>query len=248
MIDSLELHALADGELSADERQRLELQLQQDAALKREYDAICTVKQAIRIHVRPVPCDPQWNACSARIAALKRTKRVEQVTGKYAWALCGGLAVFILLVGVSNRSQNPGGVPGSEIASATANLVPAGAPPSQQHAFVEQWLDGLLGQARRSISPERMQIVGAATGDLEGRRITRLSLRDASGDLGLIAVSGIVRFNGFQPYQSAQGFVTGKVQGADCIAWTDSSNTYVLIGSRSYDDLVAVAQTRLIQR
>jgi hypothetical protein len=245
MIDPLELHAYVDGELGKEEQARIRQQLDKDPESLREVERIRNLKQALRTHVAAPDCRSEWNRCSARIKELQKTRRTERFVTRNAWALCGVFFLAIVAGGYLNRSTANGStVQNADLARMVATLAPVGGPRSQAPHEVELWMDSMLGQARQSIASSRLDIRGAATGMVDGRRITRLACTDAKGDFSLVVVDGILDASNL-PSHSDPRFKIAKIQGVNCVLWTDGRSTLCLVADRSYDDLVKLALERL---
>ena len=96
MIDTELLHALADDELSADDRRKVEADLAQDPEAAKVLSSILAVKQAIASHVKPVECEDEWQRCRKRLDEMDKARRTEAFVGRYAWVMCTGLFAFIV--------------------------------------------------------------------------------------------------------------------------------------------------------
>lgn len=240
MIDPLELHAYADGQLEATDRARVSRQLETDPASKAQLDSILSLKQFVSTNCQAVECKDEWKKCLGRLNELDKAKRTESFVGKYAWALCGVFFVAILMGGVMSRNNPNSGRESADLARLAASFSPAGAPVSKEPVAMRRWLDSLVGQAAASVSPERLDIVSASTGELDGSRAAKLVLRDSGGDMALVMVNSNLNLDEL-PMGGEQPYHVGQLQGSNCIAWHDRENTLVLVGNRPYDELIPVA-------
>ena len=77
MIDPLELHAYADGQLDKADRDRVARQLETDAASKAELDSIVALKQFVSAKCEAVECKEEWRKCVGRLNELDKSKRAE---------------------------------------------------------------------------------------------------------------------------------------------------------------------------
>lgn len=244
MIDPLELHAYADKELDRESEDRVSRQLQQDPASQAELDTILGLKSTLQAHCKPVACSNEWQACVGRMDELDKVRRTESFVGKYAWALCGIFFLFILVGGLGTRLGPSKGMGSPDLARAVASLGQASSPQSQQPQEVRRWLDSLVGTASQLISPDKVIVLGAATGEIDGYRVAQLELRDAKGDLALLVLSAQLDLSEM-PNSSEPGLKAGKLQGVNSLAWNEDGYTLVFAGNRSYDDLAATLKSIL---
>ena len=246
MIDPIELHAYADGQLDQADRERIARQLESDFESKMELDSILSLKKLVSGNCHAVECRDEWKKCVGRLNELDKSKRAESFVGRYAWALCGIFFMAILIGGVVSRNSPSAGGQSTDIARVVASMSPTGGPVSKEPAKLRKWLDSLVGQAAASVSPERLNIVSASTGELDGARAARIILQDRSGEMALLLVNSDLNLGELTP-TSTSAFRAGQLQGSNFIAWHNTGNTYVLVGNRSYDDLVKVASDKLVR-
>lgn len=246
MIDPLELHAYADGQLSNADRDRILRDLETDAVARAELDSIIALKAFVGRNAQPVECHDEWKACVGRLNELDKSRRTENFIGRYAWGLCGVFFLAIVMGGVMSRTGGSSSAQSADLARVVASLSPVSSPAPKEPAAMRRWLDELVGQAAASISPDRFDVVRSSTGEVDGHRAASIVIRDATGDMSLLMVNGMLSLDNL-PLSPDGQFRTCELQGAHCIAWHDRGNTLVLSGSRSYDDLVKVAQTRLVR-
>jgi len=248
MIDPIELHALADGELGAAEKKRLERLVAESPIDAAEYEAILNLKAVLHTKVEPVgDCQLQWKACVGRLNEMDKTRRIERFVGRYAWGVCGAFALAIVGSGFLKRANPSTQVQSADLARVVATLNPSPEPPSPDQQARDRWLDALLGQARQSIDPNRLQIRSAATGELDGRPVTRLALRDPIGDMALLVIPDVLNFDGMGEMTGKQGYRLGRIEGMNCVAWSDGRNSLVLIADRSHEDLATIASRMAVR-
>jgi anti-sigma factor RsiW len=244
MIDLKDLHALADGELAPSEAAALREAMKSDPVTLTEYNAILNLKDCLRDKVRPVPvdCEEAWRGCVGRLNELDKTRRVEGFVGRYAWALCGAFFLMIAFGGMLNRGSGSGAVQTADLARMVTNLVPTSrSVPPQSTTAVNQWAQDLLGQAKNSVDPARMQIRGAAQGFVDGRLVTRFGLRDANGDLALLVIPDTASFDGMPTVAGSQRYRAARMGNVNCVAWTSGGSSLVLFSERTHEDLAKVA-------
>lgn len=240
MIDPIELHAFADGELSAEREAVLRKQLAESPQAQAELQSILALKKALREKCLAAECRQEWSACIGRLNELDRSRRAERFVGRYAWALCGVFLITILAGGLTSRNGRSDSVSMSDISRIATTLAPSRTPPMQDEAR-ERWLDELLGQARKSVDPNRVRILGYSGGELDGRPVNVFSLQDGRGKFALLVMPGVFNLEGTQELPQDRGFKLGHLQGLNCVVWTDGHNTLAVVGKRTYEDLVQVA-------
>lgn len=247
MIDPIELHALADGEVTPEERRAIEAALSASPPAQAEYRAIVELKQVLRTSVAPIECRQEWKACVGRLNEIDKARRIEGFVGRYAWGLCGSFFVAIVAGAMLTRTPDSSRVQSADLARMVSNLVPTRMPKASSNGEMDRWVDSLLGQARRSIDPNRMQVRGAATGYLDGRPVTRLTLRDGMGDLALIVVSDVLPLENMPEIQRDRGYRQGHIMGMNCVVWSDGRNTLALVGDREVERLADTASRLTIE-
>lgn len=240
MIDPNELHALADGELSAERSEELRQMLQRSEVHRRQLESIVALKTVIRSQSANLEVGDAWVACRARIKELDRAKATERIVGRYSWALCGVFFVAIVAGGFANRNVHRNSVSVSDFSRIATTIAPAQQPPAQDAAR-ERWLDSLLGAARRSVDPNRLEIVGYAMGELDMRPVTAFYLKDHLGRVALLAMPGNLDLQGSQPLSKDGRFKVGHLGGQNCVVWSDGEHTWTVVGNRGYEDLVRTA-------
>jgi hypothetical protein len=247
MIDPLELHAYADGQLNQADEARVSQMLKQDAASRAEFESIVSLKKALQARCKPVECASEWKACLGRLDELDKSRRTESFVGRYAWGLCGAFFLFILAGGLFNRMRPAGEMQPADVARAAATLSPAAGPRSQEPREVAQYLDNLVGEASRTIAPERLRIVDGATGEVNGHRVAKLGLRDGEGELALIVINGQLDLSKLEDAPDPR-LKEGKFLGTNSVAWVDQTgNTLILAGDRSYEELADTVLHRVIR-
>ena len=170
-----------------------------------------------------------------RVAELDRKQRVDNFVTRYAWGISGAFLVMIAVGGVFSRNVNANQVQSSEIASTFA-MVPTPASRAAAPTAYDHWLDGLLQHAKVSSDPTHLEVRGWAVGDLEGRRVVKVALRDLNGDLALLMIPGNVS-EGMGDSVSSGSFVSGKINGMNSVAKNIGAQSIILVGDRSYDQL-----------
>jgi hypothetical protein len=248
MNEFLDLHALADGELSVEQATGLKQRVQSDASLRREHEAILNLKDLVRDKSLKYESDECWKACVGRLNELDRSRKVNSFVSRYAWAFCGVL--FAAIVGARFFVKD---VRGDSVRAADIGRIfpiqgnpHAPVTPSQMQEYAS-----LLNLAKQAVDPNALHLVcpphQALMGDIS---ITRLDLQDGhSGVLELYLVPAQVNFEDTQPLGSdpsvSAGVIAGNGTSLNCLVWSSDGRTLVLAGDRQEADLEQV-RTELV--
>src|SRR5579862_5015513 len=188
MNDWLEVHALLDDELSAEERARVQERVKTCKKSEAEWRAVRELKQIVSEKcAQPADCDEVWLACTKRIRQIENTKSVVSFVGKHAWAFCGSFCLVILFAAGYSR-MNGGNLRPSDLQSVDAGLVAIPSPRSQTPNDLRQWLEENLSQTMHP-AQDKVGVLRGAFGHLpDGRRVTEATLEDSLGQLTLFVV------------------------------------------------------------
>ncbi len=239
MSDYLDIHALADGQLSGAEKSAAETRLRGCDASQREYQAVGILKDVLQSKCEPIECAETWSKCQVRLKEIERTKRVEGFVGRYAWGLCSIFLVAIVMAGSVNRLGGHG-VRTGDVARMAGSMIPLGSPRSQDPDDKRRWLSGVM-DGPMPVQPDTLQVVDGAKGRVNGHQMVRLNLMDAQGPMTLFIVADTQRVEDAE-HVNEQGIGICPLNGANAVGWADSNFGYILIGSRPFDSLVKIAQ------
>ncbi|HRF58395.1 MAG TPA: hypothetical protein PLH94_00610 [Fimbriimonadaceae bacterium] len=248
MSDYLEIHALADGELSAQEQVRVRDRIESDPRAKAEFVAVTLVKSTVQTRCVPVANDEVWSACRERLDAIDKTKRVEGFVGRYAWALCLGFLIMIVGAASFNRMPNRQSVDTGDMARMVAGMTPIPMPTQKPPAEVQRWAERQLDGAPVQLPAESMQVQSLSRGLYEGRRAMMVRLADARGSVALLVVEDTHSVEGMQGASDARLFGHGQVDGMNCISWVEDGVACLLVGARPPMELEGIAQQIRLQR
>lgn len=247
MIDRLDIHAWVDGELEESDQRALSQAVEADPALRAEFHAIVLTKRILKAKAEILDSQEAWLRCRPRLRELERDRKIQQFVGRRAWALCGALALALVVGHVANRTLGSGLIRPGEVASMSSLLVPVPQPQTSEPEKLRQWAAGAIGDAPMNLQPGVCQVRGIFAGYHEGRRIIRLLLRDSYGDVTVIAVSGASSIEGLRPLPSGGEFLSGSFAGRPCVAWTDSGYALFVVGDRDYESLAQIAASTKVR-
>ena len=237
MTEPTQLHALADGELDAREAQALRDALRDDPRAAAEVDAILNLKDLVAKHAAVLAEPEVWKACVARLDAVDKTRRVEGFVGRYAWALCGALFLFILSGRVAMRNAQGDSGRVRDVAS----IFGPGRAASPRSRLQNEADQALLRQVRQSLDPREIQVGVPLRGLVMGRPALRVPMRDRRGDLALTRIEGTLNLEDTSPTTLDPALSVGVMGGQSCLVWHAGGGTLVLSGDRSADALREVA-------
>lgn len=233
MSDYLELHALADGQLEGEAKLAAEERLRTCERSQAEYEAVLGLKETLGSKCEALTCEKTWSRCQSRLREIEKTKRVENFVGKYAWGICAAFLMFIVIGGSLNRAG--AGVRPGDVARVSASMSPL---PLGSIGDRRKMIDDLMGGPMK-IEPEKVQVVGAAKGVLNGHNVVKLDLADPSGPMAFFLFENTSQI---LEGRERDGFCACVVNGTNGLGWTEGKSSYLLIGDRPIDDLQVVAQ------
>lgn len=221
MNDITNIHALADNELDAETKQMVEASLSSDPAARREFEAVCALK-AVMSRVDPTECDAVWKKCTKRLDELDKSRKVEGLVTRNAWALCAVFAVAILGAGVMNKMR-PTVLPAADAAYA-ASSIPLG---NAEARYLEQLP-----------VPKDQRVIDGGRMEMNGVLLERYELVDGRGALTLLHAVG-AQISGCSDIGG--GFEKSIYNGRPAIIWADSGGTWILISDRDTGSLISAA-------
>ncbi len=244
MIDPLQLHAYVDGELTAEEKVTLDAEILNDQAAQQELASIQSLKVFLAEKVPSVECKSEWKDCVGRLKEIDKTRHVEGIVGRYAWALCGAFFCMIVVGGVARRGAGDR-VQSDDLAQMALSFRGSNRPavvPGEDKA-----LQQLLHNAAISVAPGNIRVLSAARGTLNDRPAVKLCLRDAKGDMALMMIQAQMGFEDLQSMEGQPPMYAGKLGDLNCVAWVEEGRSFVLIGERDATGLHEVASRIKIQ-
>lgn len=239
MSEYMDLHALADGQLEGEAKRAAEERLSCCERSRAEYEAVCSIKSLLQTKCQPAPCDDAWKKCQERLQEVRSARRVESFVGRYAWGLCGAFLLAIVVGGSLNRGT-AGSVRTGDVARVSASLSPLSLPSTQTPEDRKRWFQDVMSGPMADPN-ESLQIVGGASGTMNGHKVVRLNLVDSIGPMAFFELQNVRGIE--DAHQESGGFAACQVNGTNGVSWIRGPHSYLLIGNRPIDDLVLVAQT-----
>lgn len=245
MSDWLEIHALADEQLDAAEKKRVEDRVAGCAESQKELHAIKSVKSALSSRCDTIDCRATWSRCVKRLDEMDKAHRIESFVGRYSWALCSLFLVFIFGAAMFNRFGGGPRVNASQVPGMAASMAPyLFAPRSQSRSDVVEFQDKAVGRAPVRLQPAEsmpsVQVVRGASVFIDGRHHVRIDMLDSGRPVTLVAIQG-AKLEGVDPVPGRDGLSQGQVNGRNCVAWIDGDYTVLLMGDESIAELCNLA-------
>jgi hypothetical protein len=242
MSDWIEkVHAHADGELSADEKAEVDALLASDARAAAEHQWAVYLKHTLRTKRVEHDYTHAWKRCLERldaIDALQASPKVEAFVGRWSWGFAAALFAVILFAGLLGRG--PDRISDREL----AGLFMGNPLTSEQDVDSADDADALarrdVGLALPQIEPV-VKVTKFGKGTLDGRTFVLLGLEDNTGPLKLFAFQGTDEIEGLEPISGRREFFGGTVNAHSCVGWTADGVTYLVVGDRTSDELVLIA-------
>lgn len=235
MNDYLDLDALADGQLEGEAKAAAEARIRCCEKSRAHFEAVRQLKVGLSTKCEPIMCEETWSKCRDRLREIDRAKKVEGFVGRYAWGLCGVFLLAIVVGGSLNRTS--GAVRPGDVARISASMSPLPFAGSRTSEDRPKWFDGIMPPMK--IEPEKVQIVGAASGMVNGHRVGKVSLVDPTGPMALFMFENTERIE--DGNANDQGFSLCTVGGSNAVGWSENPHAYLLIGDRPFDDLQIIA-------
>ena len=237
MIEPTQLHAYADGEASPAEANALRESLKSDPQAQAEVDSILNLKDFIAKNAIVHNDDEAWKGCLVRLDGIDKTRRVEGFVGRYAWAICGVLFLFI----VSGRSAMRN-VQGDNARTADlARIIGSSRPTPQWKQEQAKMYEDLLGLVGHNLDPTAIEAGFPTYGLVRDMAAVRVPLRDRQGDFAVTRIAGTLNLQDTAPTTGNPEFSIGVANGENCLVWHSRGYTYVLSGTRSLNSLSEVA-------
>ncbi len=237
MTDPINLHALADGELSSSEAKALHEALKTDARASAEHDAILNLKEMVAKNAVRHMEDEAWKGCLKRLDAIDKSRRVEGFVGRYAWALCGIMFAFILSGRYAMRNVQGDTANTADI---TQLLRGSRAASPEEQARAREY-EALLKGVAGSLDREEVQIRDVLVGKVHDTPAARFLMRDIEGDFVLTRIDDHLNLQDTVPVPSVPGMSAGVADGQNCLVWHTPGHTWILCGSRALSQLGEVA-------
>ena len=235
MTEPTQLHAYADNELTPQEANALRESLRHDPSASAEVDAVLNLKDFLAKNCARHENDEAWRSCVRRLDEIDKAKRVEGFVGRYAWALCAALFLFILSGRAAMRNVQGDSARTADLASFGRSVAPVTEANRAQSRFYEE----ILGQVGRNLDPNAIEIGQPMRGMVHDLQAACIPMRDRKGDLILLRIGGLLNIQDTVP--ASPSLSAGVVDGENCVVWHVDGETWVLRGMRSVESLGEVA-------
>jgi hypothetical protein len=149
--------------------------------------------------------------------------------------MCGIFFVAIFSAAMLNRSGTTN-LRTTDVLG--ANLMPIATPQSQSSNENARWLRGLADR-NVPLQTDVLRVISAQRGNLNGHNVVRLDVADVKGNMILYIASDAAQFQDSGSHSGNYGSIrVGEAMG---LTWAKSGMAFLLLGDRSNDELVSVA-------
>ena len=243
MSDWIEVvHALADGELEGAAKERAEQLVAGDPKAAAEYEWARYIRGSLMAKCDRTADEAVWKRCLKRldeIDAVGQTGKVEALVGRYGWAMASLLFVIILAAGVLNR-----GVVGHELSSLhLSGQIPLqfiGEPDVFGLRDAERLIRDGLGTGLPTVESV-VTVTGASLREVDGVSYAVVHMVDGSERLLLCVFRDVSGIEGFETIAGRGGYRGGRLNGHNCVTWSEDEFTFMVMGDRPLQRLVGIA-------
>ena len=238
------IHAFVDGELPTEERAELIEQISANQSANAEYQWAQYLKSTLRSKCESITNEECWKRTKSQLDAIDRTKQVNGFVGRWGWAMCGVLAIFILGGILHNRIYGGQELSTSRMAGLYGSLVPLGSPSSQKEA--ENVLRAAFGEAPMDLDSSRLNMVQMQRGQMEGRPAIEVVFEDQKGKFNLYIIQGIRAVTGSMA-DKGEPYSQVEINQIPALAWAEDGYGFVVSANRNVDeirDLIAIIRSQ----
>lgn len=239
--DQLNVHGLADGSLAGAEAEETRRLIHESEELRAEYEAVVVVRSTLMRCCEPAADADLWKQCRRRLDEVERVARSEAFFGRYAWGLCGLFVALIVGASIFNRQIDDRKLYTADMAHLVSSLTPVQTPAVKGGDEWRGWVEGHVGRASANLAIPQVVVLGARQGIVDGRRALEFHLGDAKGKLSFLIVEGTDSIYGFAAESHGSVYHVGRLQGTNCISWTEGRHAFLLSGERPFSSLRATA-------
>ncbi len=237
------MHALADGELSAEEELQARRLLDESEEARAEYAWAKGCRRLLGQRCAQPEASDAWMRTRERIAELDRTRTTERFVGRHAWIMAGFLLCTLLAAAFVQRIAGGGQLTSANMAGlfSASNVQPLQVSngPGGLPELIQRTLGIDGGQVVEM--PAYFQIAAVGSTRLEGRPAMRLIIEDQSGPFAVFLLQGVQGVQGFEPIQGSD-YRVGNVFDKACVAWTEGDALVLITAPRSIERLVQTAE------
>lgn len=242
MNEKIELvHALVDGELDAATREQVAAWICQDPALNREYLWAVAMKDTLATKCQRLDSPECWEAAKLRFRELDRTRTVNFLVGKYAWALSGVLFAAILAAGGLNLMRRSTTVSSPAVAELVRNPLSGTSQSATGYTSSPYSIVAADGSELVKLA-NGVQLLGMQPGKVEGKPCLGVAMLDAEGPLKLWAIDGVDGLEGATEQVGYSDFRIGFFNNHPAVTWKKGHRLVVLTSDRDWQKLVEVAK------
>lgn len=230
-----EIHSLASGEVKGAEAAQLREALKDCPESQAELKWAEAVRQCLREKGAKHEAPDCLARAKEQVRAIEAQTQTESFVGRFSWAFVAAVFVFIFAGVMVSRITGRSELGQASMASLFTGLQVAPGAEAQPDLTLERLFGRVPFNLVSGFRPAEV-----AYGSIAGHSSVRVSGRDSSGPLVLLAVKGVDSVVGFE--QRAGDYSLGQVNDAQAVSWQAGDVTIILVGDRSADSLVTAAE------
>lgn len=245
MSDWMNMHALADGALDPEAKAAAEAQASQNPALRNELETVQNLKTLLNKHSASAASQSEisqsWKQCVRRLDEIDKAKKVNAFVGRYAWVMSGLLFVVIASAAIMNRLGGSDPLQAGDIPRMMSGLTPISAPSKPNVEDMQRWMREATDNAPFKLPNESVRVAAYAQSVVNGRKVVQFNLVDGNGAMTLLIVAGTDAIEGCEP-MARTDYEALRIDDTNAIAWHANNSALLLLGDRTFDQLVQFAE------
>jgi hypothetical protein len=230
-----EIHAYADGELSAEEAERVKRRIETDPQAAAEYEAVRHAKFTLSQKCLPMKNDDAWQSCRARLDAIDKTRSTESFVTRYAWALSALFLFALVGAGVFNRSAGRDTVSTAQVAGLFSRFTPVA---EDTRSNAQLLVEDKVGPV--PVDCRKLTVQDVLYGQVDNRDAALVQFVDAEGPGSLLVIENARGIEGMRDSNVAE-YRIGTINGTNSIAWSEDRFVMAVMADRKYDELKLLA-------
>lgn len=238
MKDWLDIHALADGQLEGEQRASAEALVASSPECKAEFESIRFIKSTLQGKAETYHSSATWAACRQRLVELEKRRRVESFVGRYAWGMCGIFLAAILGASFMNRAN-----PDPELATGDVAKIVSGMAQLSPNRNAPEDMRSWIKNKPVTLDFGNLKPFYWESGLVKGRKVTRFAVADGKGTFSVVVVQGDEELEGGEPMTVPGNYTAVRVEGGNGVTWHDKGFTLLVVGPRSQDEVLTLAES-----
>lgn len=238
----LDMHALADDQLSTNEKKESTRALKQDSQCLAEYETIVKLKAVLKKSCKPAKNKEVWDSIYSEIKKHNAKKNNEVFFRRFSWTFASCFVLFAAIFGIYHLINKSDAINTNDIfliASEPAFLKQVKTTPGEAE---KDWMKKTIASLPIKIETASFKIANVFTSTLKNRKVYQIYIEDHKGPLQLIVIEGIHQIKGLDNKEKYNELADWKIDRHHCITWNDQNHLLIVTSNRSKDDLHQLAE------